>query len=228
MNPSKNEPKSSNTLSFIVEDRTYVTGQQFLFGREIKKVAGIPLDTKLFLQNRKPWVDNLIENDEEVDLAREGLEYFFIEKDFELKVNETTFHWKQRYITGKQVMTLANLEDDILLFFKTVDNRIDQLIGEDDKVDLLEPGIEKFYTKEDSKQVSIYISGVLKEWDKKKISFKEVIILAYGNYEDRPTMVYTVAYEDGPKKNPEGSMIKGSEVFVKHLMIFHATATDKS
>jgi hypothetical protein len=228
MNLSKIEPKGSNTLSFIVEDRTYVTGQQILFGHEIKKVAGIPLDTKLFLQNRKPWVDNLIENDEEVDLAREGLEYFFIEKDFQLKVNEAVFHWKQRYITGKQVIKLANLEDDDLLFFKTVDNRIDQLIGEDDKVDLLEPGIEKFYTKENDKKVSIYISGVLKEWDNKKISFKEVVILAYGNYEDRPTMVYTVAYEDGPKKNPEGSMIKGSEVFVKHLMIFHATATDKS
>ena len=41
-------------------------------------------------------------------------------------------------------------------------------------------------------------------------------------------MVYTVAYEDGPKQNPEGSMLKDSVVFVKNEMIFHATATDKS
>jgi hypothetical protein len=41
-------------------------------------------------------------------------------------------------------------------------------------------------------------------------------------------MVYTVAYEDGPKQNPEGSMLKGAIVFVKDKMIFHATATDRS
>ncbi len=41
-------------------------------------------------------------------------------------------------------------------------------------------------------------------------------------------MVYTVAYEDGPKQNPEGSMNKNQDVFVKNKMIFHATATDKS
>ena len=57
---------------------------------------------------------------------------------------------------------------------------------------------------------------------------QEVIILAYGTYIDKPTMVYTVAYEDGPKENLEGSMLKGTSVFAKNKMIFHATATDKS
>ena len=74
----------------------------------------------------------------------------------------------------------------------------------------------------------IIVNGSPKPWKEKKISFKEIILLAYGEFIDKPTMVYTVAYEDGPKQNPEGSMAKGTEVFVKNKMIFHATATDKS
>jgi hypothetical protein len=77
-------------------------------------------------------------------------------------------------------------------------------------------------------KVKLIVNGTQKEWDKEKINFKEVIILAYGTYNDNPSMSYTVAYEDGPKENPQGSMLKDSVVFVKNKMIFHATATDKS
>jgi hypothetical protein len=74
----------------------------------------------------------------------------------------------------------------------------------------------------------IIVNGTQKSWHEKQISFKDVIILAYGTYNDKPTMTYTVAYEDGPKENPEGSMVKNSVVYVKNKMIFHATATDRS
>lgn len=82
--------------------------------------------------------------------------------------------------------------------------------------------------KEKDHEVVIIVNGSPKKWNKKQITFQEVIILAFGTYIDKPTMVYTVAYEDGPKENPEGSMTKDSVVFVKNKMIFHATATDKS
>lgn len=227
-NLEKEKIESANTLTFIVDERTYVSRKQNPNGSEIKTASGNLLDVKLYLQNSRPWVDNLIENDEEVDLARPGIEYFFTEKKFEINVNGKIYSWHQRYITGEQVRKLAGLDKDDQLFLKTSHSSIDQLIANDDKVDLQEPGIEQFYSKQDDKQITIVVSGVQKQWEKKKISFKEVVILAYGQYEDRPTMVYTVAYEDGPKQNPEGSMIKGSEVFTKNMMIFHATATDKS
>ncbi len=78
------------------------------------------------------------------------------------------------------------------------------------------------------KETVIIVNGTAKQWPKRQISFEEIITLAYGQYIDKPTMVYTVAYEDGPKQNREGSLIKGQVVFVKNKMIFHATATDKS
>lgn len=82
--------------------------------------------------------------------------------------------------------------------------------------------------QEKDQKVVIIVNGSPKSWVKKEITFVEVIILAFGTYVDKLTMVYTVAYEDGPKQNPEGSLIKGKAVFVKKKMIFHATATDKS
>lgn len=87
---------------------------------------------------------------------------------------------------------------------------------------------EKENEKEKKPKHVIIVNGTPKNWDKPKIEFKDVIVLAFGSYVDKPTMVYTVAYEDGPKQNPEGSMQKDSVVFVKDEMIFHATATDKS
>ena len=87
---------------------------------------------------------------------------------------------------------------------------------------------EKEKAKEKEPKYSIIVNGTEKKWEKHKIEFKDVIILAFGTYVDNPNMVYTVAYEDGPKQNPEGSMHKDSFVFIKDEMIFHATATDKS
>lgn len=228
MNSTQKGSQKDQTLSFIVEDKTYVSKQQFLLGHQIKALIGLSPDVKLFLQNREPWIDNLIENDEEVDLARPGVEYFFIEKAFDLKINEKAFVWRQRFITGKQVRELAVIGEESELLLKTVNGNIDQLVKDDEKVDLLQPGIEWFYSKEEEKEIILIVGGVPKKWDKKTITFKEVIILAYGSYNDRPTMVYTVAYEDGPRQNREGSMVKGSDVFTKDKMIFHATATDKS
>src|SRR5262245_47312727 len=87
---------------------------------------------------------------------------------------------------------------------------------------------EKAKDKDKKKEVTLIVNGEPKPWGNEKISFKEVVILAFGKYNDDPNWVYTVAYEDGPKQNPKGSMVKGQEVHVQNKMIFHATATDKS
>ena|SRR5688572_6119678 len=145
-----------------------------------------------------------------------------------LKINGKNYKWDEQYITGTQVRALGNIPDDDVLFLEIKKPGRDEIIENDTKIDLSKPGIEQFYSEEKFKEVVIIVNGSPKKWEKRQISFQEVIILAFGNYIDKPTMVYTVAYEDGPKQNPEGSMIKGAVVFVKNKMIFHATATDRS
>jgi len=74
----------------------------------------------------------------------------------------------------------------------------------------------------------IIVNGREKEWDEKEISFKEVIVLAFGSYDNNSTTCYTVTYTRGNNPKPQGSLVEGESINVKHKMIFNVSATDKS
>lgn len=76
--------------------------------------------------------------------------------------------------------------------------------------------------------IEIIVNGRPKQWSKKLISFEEVVVLAFGSYNNNPNVCYTVTYSKGHHSKPEGSMVKGQEAKVKRKMIFNVTATDKS
>ncbi|NOU48059.1 MAG: hypothetical protein HOO86_13500 [Bacteroidales bacterium] len=143
-----------------------------------------------------------------------------------LIINKKRYEWHQEYITGIEIRELGNIPPDEEIFLAIKKPWEDESIPNDKQVNLARPEIEHFYSN--PKEVIIVVNGTPHKWEKPRISFKEVIILAFGQYINKPTMVYTVAYEDGPKHNPEGSMFADQEVFVINKMIFHATATDKS
>ncbi|GAB1446033.1 hypothetical protein MASR2M41_17820 [Flammeovirgaceae bacterium] len=145
-----------------------------------------------------------------------------------ITISGKKYDWPTQYITGVDIRKIASIPEteDVFLSVKKPWN--DELIEKDTKVNLARPETEHFYSEPREKDVVIIVNGTPKPWSKRQISFEDVIIMAYGQFIDKPTMVYTVAYEDGPTQNPEGSMLKGQIVFVKNKMIFHATATDKS
>lgn len=144
----------------------------------------------------------------------------------DLTINGKKYEWNQQYITGAEIRKLGHIAKDEEIFLAVKKPWEDEPIPDDKQVNLARPEIEHFYSK--AKEVFIVVNGTPHKWTKEKITFKEVIVLAFGQYIDKPTMLYTVAYEDGPRQNPEGSMFSGQEVFVKHKMIFNASATDKS
>jgi len=150
---------------------------------------------------------------------------------YKIKINDDYYEVESSEITGTGLLELTNLNVQTHSVF-AIHKDGKKEIEPHEIADLGGYGIEKFVTElkkgDDKHDVEIIVNGMLKKWEKEQIAFKEVIILAYGKYDDRPTMVYTVAYEDGPHQNPEGSMRKDTSVFVKNKMIFHATATDKS
>jgi hypothetical protein len=104
----------------------------------------------------------------------------------------------------------------------------DEQIFDDTKVNLARPEIEHFFSKEKDAMKILIVNGREKPWVEKTITFQQVVILAFGNYDDNPNKVYTVTYDKGPRQNKEGSMVKGEMVHTKNKMIFNVTATDKS
>ena len=82
--------------------------------------------------------------------------------------------------------------------------------------------------KEHDKEVTIIVNTREKTWNKKEISYEEVIVLAFGSYSNDENVVYTVTYSKGPDSHHEGSLVKGDSVKVKDGMIFNVTQTNKS
>jgi len=81
---------------------------------------------------------------------------------------------------------------------------------------------------EQKHSVTLIVNARPKEWKEQHINFREVVVLAYGQFEDNPNIEYTVAYSNGPKQNPRGSMVGGDKVKVQDRMNFNVTRTDKS
>lgn len=224
----KHSGSEKPTLKLVVNNKNYNWESQYITGAKIREIAEISSEEKLYLKISEPWEDELILDETKIDLARKGVENFYTAKKLKFKVNGNLYEWPDQFITGSQIREVAGIDADDKIFLDNKKPYTDNLIEDDEVVDLARPSIERFYTVPVNFEVIILVGGNPYKWTKAQISFEEVIILAYGSYNDSPNVAYTVAYEDGPIQNPEGSMIKGTAVYVKHKMIFHATATDKS
>ena len=81
----------------------------------------------------------------------------------------------------------------------------------------------------DAKSATIYVNTTPKIWDQKKITFEQVLALAFDPVPAGPNWEFTVTYrKGGDNSKPEGSLQAGEAVKVKNGMTFNATATDKS
>jgi hypothetical protein len=75
-------------------------------------------------------------------------------------------------------------------------------------------------------QVTIIVNGRPKHVAQDRISFTELVQLAWGSVD--PNTIYTVLYTNGPKDNRDGSMSPGDSVEIKSGMNFNVTPTGKS
>jgi hypothetical protein len=218
--------KSKLPLEFIIEGEKFETFDQYKTGAELKQLKGIPLDVELYLSIAKPYEDELIENDKSVNLARPDKEYFFVKKKLHFTINKKSFVWYKQFIRGIQVRELGGISPQEDLYLDLPEGYEDDFITDDEIIDLARPGKENFFSKKPDTFI-IIVNGRDKSWEKRTITFDEVVALAGGNSNDGGK-AYTVTYVKGPKQNPKGEMAKGDYVYVTNKMIFNATATDKS
>lgn len=228
INEALNTQKLKSPLKFIIEGKEYETFDQYIIGIELKQLAGIPLDTELFLSISKPYKDELIENDKQVNLARPETEYFFIKKKLHFEIDGVSYTWYKQFISGAQIRALGNISPDYDIFLDIKKGWQDDQIMDDEIVDLARPGKEKFFSKKKQREFSIIVNAREKIWEGNTITFEQVVTLAFGVYDTNPNKGYTVTYSRGHDPKAEGTMVKGSVVNVKHKMIFDVTATDKS
>jgi hypothetical protein len=100
------------TLKITINKEHYTWPKQYITGTELKALGEISNKEILFLAIKKPWEDELIEDNEEVNLARPGIERFYSKDQddklpFNIYVNGRERAWNHRKITYQQVAKIA-------------------------------------------------------------------------------------------------------------------------
>lgn len=221
----KGRNNDQKTLQLIIEGNQFETHEQYKTGKEIKQIGGLPSDAELYMQIAEPWRDEPIGDYDKVDLARPGIEQFFIKKKLLYTINDVEFTSNKQYIKGNFLRHLGNIPPDDEIYLKVPKGWDDELIENDEFVNLARPGKEHFESRKF--EVCLIVNLKEKNWVAKKITYEEVVKLAYPSY-DSERKNYTVKFTEGPKQNPQGSMSPGDIVNVKNKMTFHVTETNKS
>jgi hypothetical protein len=84
---------------------------------------------------------------------------------------------------------------------------------------------DHFYSQ---KVVTILVNGEPHEEAETRISFEQVVKLAYPVPPSGTCIEFTVTYRNGPSANPKGTLTAGHSVKIRNKMIFDVTPTDRS
>jgi len=97
-------------LHLSINGKSYEWEKEYITGAEIRHLGKIPHEEDIFLAIKKPWEDEPIPDDKQVNLARPEIEHFY-SKDkhhkFTLIVNGRPKPWIEKTITFEQVVVLA-------------------------------------------------------------------------------------------------------------------------
>ena len=99
-----------NTLQLVINSKPYEWSLEYITGREIRKLGNIPAADEIFLSIKKPWEDELINDDTKVNLARPEIEHFYSKEKHStitLIVNGRPKLWAEKIISFEEVVVLA-------------------------------------------------------------------------------------------------------------------------
>lgn len=82
--------------------------------------------------------------------------------------------------------------------------------------------------KHPGKDVTIYLNGTPKTVQKERLTFEQIVALAFDNPPSGDGVQFTVQYSRGHSDNSKGSLVEGQSVQVKEGMEFDVTPTNRS
>lgn len=81
---------------------------------------------------------------------------------------------------------------------------------------------------EELQDIKIIVNAEQHVVRQRRLTFEDVVRLAFVDAIFNNDIIYTVTYKRGPHQNREGSLVAGEAVFITNGMIFNAKRTDKS
>ena len=140
-------------------------------------------------------------------------------------IDQHTYHSPDP-TTGAALYALGKVEPGLELFREVTGDREDPEVPNGPEMVHLKEN-EHFHSGK-PKSYTIYVNGQEKTVTTKTVTYEQIVKLAFPSPIAGRNIIYTVGYEDGPYKNPSGSLMPGGNIDVKDGMIFDVTPTDKS
>jgi hypothetical protein len=205
--------KLSLPITLVVCGKEYQWDYQFIKGIQIKDLAGLPENAGLYLSVNEPWDDEPVANNDQIDLAREGIEYFYIRQPLKLIVNGQEYEWKHQYISGFELKRLVGrdgLDEAVLLLSKPYE---DEVITDTARVDLARPGIEHFRVRKKGEDIKVSIKINDKEYWVKRGKHTVVSLKQLGGVPSADELNEVIAGKLTPLDDNAIVEIKGCEEF---------------
>lgn len=136
--------------------------------------------------------------------------------------------WKVTIVsqqTGGTLKRLLGLPADAVLL-RDHESPSDRPVGDDERVEFQDGPVFTCRGQGGGHGIKIMVNGREKTVEAKKISYAELVVLAFGA--SQPDTIYTITYKHGPPSNPEGHMVGGDVVKLQCGMVFNVTDSGKS
>jgi hypothetical protein len=92
----------------------------------------------------------------------------------------------------------------------------------------VERAIEELEDAEHPKRHWVVVNGRRKEVEGNKLTYEQVVVLAFNSPPSGPDVQITVQYTNGPEHKPTGTLVEGQSVKIRDGMVFDVTATNRS
>ncbi len=217
----------TNTYSYQLDGELVATTDPVLTGREIRAKAGHNPASNIVLIVIGDATSMSIGLEEEICLTAGNVAVFLsFESDrvFSTVINERGYEWGAEEISASDIRHYASIPDDHEI---VLDSAGDKLIGDDDVVRLKRKGVERIRSRP-AEKLCIMVNTREKWVEPGKITFVELIVLAFPDEPQGSNTAFTVSFRRGRGDKPEGTLIDGEMVKLKKGMVFNVSATDKS
>lgn len=170
--------------------------------------------------------------DETVDLRGKGAERFIAfksDREFKFSLNDRQMAWGRAELLGSVLYDLADPSPEEVIFLE-VRGGEDRLVEPDDRINLEEPGVERFFTAtRPSKGYVILVNAVEETVSDKRVTFEQVVKLSHPDAPAEANVKFSMTYRNAASLPHAGELGQGGSVEVKkHGTIFNVTRTVQS
>jgi Multiubiquitin len=173
-----------------------------------------------------------IRPDETFDLRGRGAERFIAfksDRDFKFSLDDRRMAWGRTELPASVLYELADLLPGDAIFLQ-VRGSEDRLIEPKDRIDLEEPGIERFITApRPNTDYVILVNAVEETVPDKHVTFEQVVKLSHPDAPPETNVKFSMTYRNAASLPHAGELGEGGSVEVKkHGTIFNVTRTVQS